>query len=229
MKNMKLTAVAVLALAVPANAFAQDTSNWTGFYAGATASNVDATSTSTGVGDFFDLPNPGYSKDSEYDFAPQGTVTGLRAGYDFNLGSGWVAGLEGSMTFGGISETIDDPVSNDDDDVITSTIDKSSEVTARIGYASGQTLIYGLAGVANAQTTVVMDAAVLDDETLQLNGYVMGAGIEQMLTTNLSLSLEYRHADYGTNTYFAVQNGGNYALDADITSNTIRIGLNYRF
>lgn len=227
MKNMNLTAIAVLTLAAPSIGLAQDAFGWTGFYLGAMSSSVVAKTASTGVGGFFeDAPDDFVSL---YDSAPQGSVSGLRAGYNFDLGSGWLAGVEGSMNFGGISGTIDDPASRNDADQITATVDQSREVMARVGYVAGQTLIYGVAGIANAQTSIMLDDTVLDDESMSLSGYVMGAGVEQMLTTNLSLNLEYIHTDYGTNAVFANQRGGNYVLNADVTSNRIRVGVNYRF
>lgn len=228
MKNMKCTALAVVALAVPAMGFAQDASGWSGFYLGATTSGVDAKSASTGVGDFFtDAPDDFVSL---YDSAPQGSVSGLRAGVNFDLGSGWLAGVAGAMNFGGISAIIDDPASRNDEDQIAATIDQSREITVRVGYVAGQTLIYGIAGMGTAQTAITLeDATVLDGESRPLSGYVMGAGIEQMLTRKLSLSVDYIHTDYGTNTLFADQRDGNYALDADVTANSVRVGVNYRF
>lgn len=182
MKNMMLIAISVLA--IPATGYAQDASNWAGFYAGATATGVNANSSSMGVGGFFEGAPEEFS--SLYDSAPQGAVSGIRAGYNLNLGSGWLAGVEGSLNFGAISGAIDDPVSANENDQITSKLDQSRKFTARIGYVAGKTLIYGRAGLANARTSISLDdETVLDSESLSLKGRVFGVGVEQMLTSKL--------------------------------------------
>lgn len=221
---MKIKYIAALAaLTIPSIGNAQDAPNWSGFYVGASLGGVIAKSSSTGVGSFFDDAPVDIA--TLFDTTPQGTTFGLRGGYNFDLGSGWVAGVEGAANSGALSDRILDVVAAPDS-YITATMDKTLELKTRVGFAAGQTLIFGTAGMTTAQYSVTLDDPAVTDEAATLKGYTFGAGFEHMLTNKLSLSLEYIHADYGTHTVFE---GTRYALDAAVKSDSVRLGMNYRF
>lgn len=228
MKNIRNLAIAFVAFGFPAAGFAQDATNWTGFYAGATVSGDSVKTSSKGVGYFFDdIPDDLVAL--FYDTAPQGAKFGLRAGYNYDLGSGWVAGLEGAANSGKVSDTIYDLNARFDDEFITAKLNKNVELKTRIGYVSGQTLLFAAAGLTSAEYSVELTDPAIDDESAMLQGFVLGAGVEHMLTNKVSLSLEYIHADYGTHTVFENFEDGGYGLDVDVISKSMRVGVNYRF
>lgn len=246
MKNIKNAALAIVAFGFPAAGFAQDASNWTGFYAGVTASKESATSSSKAIGSFFEiiplLPQFSSRDPAElddlvkelYDTAPEGQTYGLRAGYNHDLGSGWVAGFEGVANSGTISDKIEDQIVRGAGPTkyITSKLSENFELKTRVGYVAGKTLMFATAGYASTKYSVELDDPAIDDESATLEGFVVGAGVEHMLTDKVSVSLEYIQANYGTHTVFADQSSeqyGSYALNADVASNSIRVGVNYRF
>lgn len=221
MNTLKTATLAFLALG--SAAYGQDSTEWTGGYVGLSLSSVNAQSTVTGVGAFFLVAPDGFA--SNYDTAPKGTPIGARVGYDVSLGSGWLMGVEGAINPGAVSDTIADPA-GELRDTITTKLDQNMELKARLGYVTGQTLLYGTAGIASARSTILLDDAVAPNETDTLKGMLIGAGVEHKLSDKLSISLEYIHTDYDTQSIYA---DTRYALDADVVSDSVRIGMNYRF
>ena len=230
MKYFTSTAIAALALTLPSATLAQDASSWAGFYAGATVGATSTDSASTAVGDDLISALGGLGADeSDFDSSPTGATFGIRGGYNHDLGGGWLVGVEASLAFGNVTDSYDDPI-GDPGEQITTDIDGTADIKARIGYATGQTLIFGVAGLAYAKTTVTFDDTFVPKQEETLNGYVVGAGIEQMLSPNLSVSVEYLYTDYETTSYLSDPIGTqDLELEADATSQSISVGVNYHF
>ncbi len=100
----------------------------------------------------------------------------------------------------------------------------------RLGFlVTPRALIYATGGVAfsdySAKAVVCCPTYV---EVLGGNrtGWTIGAGIEYALDNNWHLKAEYLYADYGNKTSsYDIGKG----IRANITSNTVRVGLSYRF
>ena len=141
--------------------------SWTGFYLGAN------------IGSTFDHKN-----DVSFDSA----VSEARAGGTYDIDDTWLAGVHLGYNWqtsrnivlgieGDVSGAFDD---NDDFDWLGS-------IRGRVGYAFGNALLYGTAGVAFAST---------DDDTV--TGWVVGGGLDYKLRQNISVGLEglyYRFDD----------------------------------
>jgi outer membrane immunogenic protein len=97
-------------------------------------------------------------------------IGGGHLGFNWQMPSNWVIGVEGDANFG------------DDFDYLAS-------VRGRLGYAFGRTLVYGTGGVAFAGFS---EELFDDDET----GWVAGGGIETKVRDNLSLGLEALYYDF---------------------------------
>ena len=96
-------------------------------------------------------------------------IGGGHLGFNWQGPSSWVIGVEGDVNF------------SDDVDYLAS-------VRGRLGYALGNTLVYGTGGIAFA----AFDNVALDEET----GWVAGGGIETKVRPNMSLGLEALYYDF---------------------------------
>ncbi|WP_158625980.1 outer membrane protein [Arsenicitalea aurantiaca] len=144
-----------------------------------------------------------------------GWLAGVQAGYNVNL-DGVVLGVEGDIAWADIgSEEFTR-------DGLAGSIDWIGTIRGRVGFAADAFLIYGTAGVAFA------GADLLDDPDADSNthtGWVVGAGVEAMVTESVSLKAEYLYHDFGTQEYDF--NGD--TDDVDFQVSTVKIGLNFHF
>lgn len=101
-------------------------------------------------------------------------------------------------------------------------INWTSSIRGRAGFAFDRFLAYGTAGVAFADVDV-SNGAFSDSNTH--TGWTAGAGLEGMITPNVTARVEYLYADYGSQNYTL----GGTTSDIDVTSNVIRAGISYKF
>lgn len=125
---------------------------------------------------------------------------------------------------------------------------------ARLGFAIDRTLLYVTGGLAygsrsgdggvayyNSATATGTPTAVFTRPGSNNSGvgYVLGAGVEHAISNSWSVKLEYLHADLGrrggggySNSFQPANTNTNYTLSTPssrVTSDSVRIGLNYRF
>lgn len=153
------------------------------------------------------------------DFNDLGDEAGLgtiEAGFDWQANENFVLGIFGDFTLADFKAKAGDELCEDDgsdlecfgkrihvktDDIWT--------IGGRIGWLSSeQTLWYVLGGYSNAKLDVSGDVGAVDDEDFSsykflsdndhVDGFTVGAGVESMLTDNVSLKLEYRYSDFGS-------------------------------
>ncbi|RUT32697.1 porin family protein [Arsenicitalea aurantiaca] len=158
------------------------------------------------------------------EFDIDGWLAGVQAGYNVNL-DGVVLGIEGDIAWADFSGT---------DEAAGGSIDIEGQVNwlatlrGRVGFAADAFLIYGTAGVAFAGTDADLTPGTSNASNTH-TGWVVGAGVEAMVTDNISLKAEYLYHDFGSQTY---DFDGSYAgLEADASFNvsTAKIGLNFHF
>ena len=98
---------------------------------------------------------------------------------------------------------------------------------------NNRTLLYGTAGVAWANVDysandVVSGAPLGTGFSNTHVGWVAGAGIEHMLTQNLTARIEYLYYGFDSVTAPAGALGGGPAA-LDLNTQTVRFGLNFKF
>lgn len=122
-------------------------------------------------------------------------VLGGYAGYNHQINDRFVIGAEA-----GFSGAFDDEVrAHSDGTALTIDPRYSFDLTARAGYlVNDKTLIYVRGGYANARvrTTLVSDEGTTRVSD-NLDGWLVGGGVERVLTDNISARLEYRYTDFG--------------------------------
>jgi len=181
----------------PEQAITTASSDWTGFYIGASAGG-------------------GWGR-AEHDGDPddradmQGGVIGLQAGYNVQMDS-LVLGVESDIAWANILDGDDDHDHFNEEGGINGL----ATLRGRVGYAAGDFLVYGTAGLALANLETY-------DEAQLLTGWVAGAGVEYKVTEAISLKAEYLYHDFGT------EYVEGYGGDFDITASTAKVGLNFHF
>ena len=125
-----------------------------------------------------------------------GFVYGAQAGYDFNAG-GVVLGVEAELTESTAKVEVDD---GDVEGFGLGRVEAGRDIYlgARIGAPIGDsTLLYAKGGYTNARYNV---NASFDGEdfrqSIDADGYRLGAGIEQLIGDNAYAKLEYRYSNY---------------------------------
>jgi len=221
-----------------------------GPYAGLTIGYSDA-SIKEGNSKWSQVGNIDFYATGGQDSDGEGVVGGLNLGYDWRFNN-FAIGAEVGGTFlnntaHGVALSYDLTLNGRSDPVASST-DLKSLLTAKakLGYViDEETLVYGLLGIAQGRVTrtvtgltgttgdVFLDSGVSSSTTRSLTGYTVGAGVEKILTPELSIKLEFNYVDLGYNDFTT---GGTtfgtpstMVQSVKVTDSTATIGLAYRF
>lgn len=176
-------------------------SGWTGSYAGAFAGSHSST---VGVLDF-----------DTADFS--GSAYGVYGGHNFELPGGVVFGIESDIGKLSGKATIDDG-----EDGAHYAVNWAAHLRTRVGIAVEQALFYAAGGVAIAEGELSTDYA---SDTQIHTGLSVGVGVDYAVTPNVVLRAEYLHDAFATATYDL--GGGD--VDVDLTSDTVRAGIAFKF
>lgn len=192
--------------------------NWSGVYVGVQGGY--------GWGD----NDYGYESD-RVGFDSDGFVGGLTAGANWQNGS-FVYGVEADISYSDVDGSV---LTNDIapcfEEGCSANIEWFGTARARIGYAVDNFLPYVTGGFAVGRLEGTADIGACGGDACSYDdtefGWTAGLGVEWGLTQQISLKAEYLHIDFGTPD-FNIFPGGDASVD-DITLDTVRIGLNYRF
>jgi len=157
--------------------------------------------------------------------APSGGIVGFTGGYNHVIQQNFVLGLEADFGFMG-TRSSQMPFFG----VATeSNVNYGLTLRGRAGYALDRALLYVTGGYAGARTSIDMAnyyAAFRGTQSTWQSGWALGAGLEFMLTNNLSAKGEYLFTSVGSDRYFDYSPA---ALQAGVNTSTIKGGLNYHF
>lgn len=200
---------------VPAATADTDT-DWTGFYAGGQLGFFSGNASWTNV-----TPSTIGSEAS-----PQAASFGVVGGYNLDLGS-VVVGVSGqyNVTDASASAGFNVPAGT-----VTYDVTGFGSIDGRVGLDLGNFLPYLVGGAGAATLDVYYDGIPPEDyapETLW--GWSVGIGADLALTDTLVGRLEYRHADYGSKEITSEVTLPGALHDIALTSDTVTVGLSYRF
>jgi high affinity Mn2+ porin len=156
---------------------------------------------------------------------------GLQGGYNYQLTTGWVAGVEADISFPNAHPTNDvigaaAPAGA----VLTHTMDFVSTLRGRVGFTRNDWLFYVTGGLAGARTMTTRVSAPGADDDINRSafqtGWVAGAGIEVAINDPWSVRAEYLHHRF-SGADFTFPGGPTYRAQFDL--DVWRVGLNYRF
>jgi outer membrane immunogenic protein len=168
------------------------------------------------------------TSENEGDESIDGAAYGIGVGFDFQAGP-VVLGVEGEYVDSSGEQEFGESI---DGTEFLGRIETGRDiyVGGRIGFAlAPRTLIYGKAGYTNTtiESAFTNNANTVDFDT-SVDGYRLGAGIEQSVANNVYIKGEYRYSNY---------NGlkldddlfGDEDLDIDLDRHQVMFGLGLRF
>lgn len=176
-------------------------SNWSGAYLGATA-NYDW-GRFTGNGGDRDADGFGGGLYGGYNWQSGQLVYGAEA--DVNLGDN-----KGSAGVGNFGESLEGKQG------------VNGSIRARVGYDMNPFLLYGTGGLAIADQKVSNSTS--SDSATAL-GYTVGAGVEAMVTNNITARVEYRYSDYQDKDY-SLDTG---SVSRGFDDHSVKAGIGVKF
>lgn len=275
MNSIWKPAASILLLAGAASpAFAQtDNGDWTGFYVGGqlgygfqggdndetiefdtdlNGSFGDTVNTAAGANAF----SPGFCGGAASSSQPtgcrddrDGTSWAVHAGFDYQLGS-IVAGVVGEYGRSTVTDSVAAFSTTPAFYTMTRRLRDNAALRARLGFAIGDTLVYGTGGAAwgkirNSFSTSNTANSFTDTGNEDAWGYVYGGGVEQKVAPNFSIGVQYlftslKDDDFrvraagpapATNPFIRVNSAGTdfRRSDEDFTNQSVRVTASFRF
>lgn len=207
-----------------------------GFYAGGNVSSFFSGS-SAFSSDLSGVPSAGRTSvvgeehiDAAHGYGPlQG---GYQAGLNHVTASGLLLGVEADFSFPAILRSnLQQNIAALGPSVVNDNVQIYGSLAGRVGYTFGNWLVYGKGGFAydrdRLNTTDFANGNVDDNVYFWRPGYTAGAGVEVMLTGNLSAKLEYSFFDFDRANAYLPAADEHY--ESDLRFQTVRLGLNYHF
>jgi outer membrane immunogenic protein len=152
-----------------------------------------------------DLSQGGASLSDNFD---GGRIGGF-VGYNWELSSGFLVGLEGDVNYDWNKQTYSGV------DVGT---DVSGSVRGRVGYAVDRTVIFAAGGW--TATNGYIDGAGAD-ENKTFSGWTVGGGVDYAFTDKMFGRLEYRYNDYGDKNIAGI--------NTEFDQHVVNVGLGVKF
>lgn len=224
----RLATFALFSTALATSALAADiqspVSNWTGWHIGAGAGYGM-------VNHEIGLATP-FLRGIDADFSGIGGEGGLatfEAGYDFEVGSGFVIGALADYTYSGISTDINiDVPPGFAADYELAARHQASALFRAGRVVNDTTLMYGLIGWTHSwwEGDLDVNGNSLASYDYDTDGLTLGGGIESVVADNTTLKLEYR---YTMNETKDIINEPNFlSVDENANVQTVRAVLSYR-
>src|SRR4051812_21313805 len=241
-RNPWILATASTVALVGANeAHATTPYSWTGFYIGVNAGGASHQATTQDLNGWAanGINNPPYVTPW---FRSRTTAAsyGGHCGFIWQMSS-FVFGVEADVSHIGASQTFS-PANNLLVTCGNCGVSATNEITwlttmrGRLGFAFDRVLFFGTAGVAagHVNNNWGFGGIPFNDHQFSVSGaqvgYVVGGGIEAMITSNVSLRAEYLHVDLGTShqTLFSGQ-VPSFTTEFKNTVDIARVALSYRW
>jgi outer membrane immunogenic protein len=188
--------------------------DWTGFYIGGNIGGKwDDQNSPITLGPVAGSPDPRFTVSNTLPFGARSSsfIGGGQIGYNWQIRS-WVFGVEGDFDGQSLvhsTSVVTSGLGFVAGDTFSSRSDWQASARLRLGYAWGPWLAYVTGGAAftdvRLSTNFVGAGALFPpsvaSNTQTLVGGTIGGGFEYMINRNLSLGVEGRYSDYGTESY----------------------------
>ncbi|MFY9628805.1 MAG: outer membrane beta-barrel protein [Methylocystis sp.] len=184
--------------------------NWQGFYLGING----------GIG-FASFTDGG----SQLLGSSTGGLIGFTGGYNYMVAPNLLIGLEGDFDFSGNKNSqlpyYGFTTNTSIDDIFT--------IRGRVGYTFDRALVYITGGFAGSNNTVSVGniwTGFAGQQSTWQTGWALGAGLEFMLTNNLSAKAEYMFTSVGSDRYFDFSRN---VIQTSLNNSQVKVGVNYHF
>jgi outer membrane immunogenic protein len=168
--------------------------------------------------------------------APRGVVIGGQIGCDYQFAPSWVVGIEGAASGSTMkgSTIVGLPLGNPDTALVEAKTDFLTSVTARVGYAFDNVLLYAKAGGALAGDRYDVSGSFAGTPFGFVGlenriGWTAGGGVEWAFSQHWSASVEYDYYQFG-HRVIAMSDPTNVFLgNVDVRQNiqVVKAGLNF--
>lgn len=143
---------------------------------------------------------------------------GAQLGYDHKIADQFVLGAEAFIS-GDTGKVREDDASFDGG--------RSLGLLARAGVLAGpRTLVYAKGGWENGRFSYRESGIGVSTNR---DGWSLGAGVEQMITDNISARAEYRYTKFNSFSSEALDNALDATAQTRVNRNRLLVGVNYRF
>lgn len=250
MKKMFITLFMAAGISTPA--LAEDTS-WTGPYLGVNAglgtgtSNMQTTLGGGWISQETSNLRTAVINGTSHHHTIGGPSYGVQAGYNYQLNSNVVAGLEGEFTVLNQNDPLSNTITYNPSlsYAVTSNIQTKNMIAlrAKLGYAIGKTLLYATAGgawvKADYTTSITSSGNYLKAGALskRTSGWIAGAGVERKFWDKASVRFDYSYTRQSHATFSNAYLPGS-SFTSPVYSETynqrvelhqFRVGVNYHF
>jgi outer membrane immunogenic protein len=230
---------------------------WNGFYVGGnvgygwdnSSTGISVGATDPALAGFVAAAVAAGSFPASLSTSAKGVIGGGQIGYNWQLPSQWLVGLEADLQGSGIKGSAAQTLSPAFFDMtatgITKSIDWFGTVRGRVGFLpTPQLLLYGTGGLAYGQTktsftnTDVTSGCVVNASICATGassgtrvGWTAGAGAEAMVAPNWSVKAEYLYVDLGksSSNILSFTTPILFTTSTSFHEQIARVGLNYHF
>jgi len=202
MKKFLLLAASASVIATPA--FAQDVSPFAGPYVGVQVGYAN-------LEDEHDDLDYWYDNFQNFRESDSSLIGGIRAGYDAQLGGGFLVGAIGEISLTDL-DTVGAVRSDDDTYEIGAKIKHLGSIRGKLGYTSGNLAVYGTAGFAFANIKHHMEdidgSSEGYDRKGDRSGVAFGLGAALGLNANSNIGFEVNQYDFGSRKHEVIDEDG---------------------
>jgi outer membrane immunogenic protein len=168
--------------------------------------------------------------------SPSGVVIGGQIGCDYQFASSLVIGVEGAASGSTMknTRTVSLPLGNPDTALVTASTDFLPSLTARVGYAFDNVLLYAKGGVALAgdrfNVTGSFAGTPFGFEGLDNRfGWTAGGGVDWAFSRHWSANIEYDYYQFGHGGILMSDSINVFAGIVDVRQSVqvVKVGLNF--
>jgi outer membrane immunogenic protein len=160
-----------------------------------------------------------------------GGIFGGQIGCDYQFNGNFVIGISGSASGASMTGTTLDPFNDGEFNAITAKTNWLADISGRIGYAFGDSLLYVKGGAAWVNTDYIHTGFLAEGTSFggRTAGSLAGVGFEHYIVPNWTIFAEYNHYFFNSKTFTSAGVCSGCLLDVKQDIDVVKVGVNWRF